>query len=297
MGPTGVGKTDLAIALSKIIPSRIISVDSVQIYKKMDIGSGKPSNNILKKFPHKLVNIIEPWETYSAALFTVNAAKEINSSYELQQISLLVGGTMLYFRSLVEGISKMPKANAQIRKRIEDEARKTGWSSLHERLAQVDSESASRIHPNDPQRILRALEVYELSSKTITEWQRASKVPSGQKVLQFAIRPESRELLRKKIEDRFLKMLDKGLIKEVENLLRMETMDRDKTSMRSVGYRQVVEHLAGEISYEEMVYRAVNASRQLAKRQMTWLRKWKELVWVSSEIESSLKEIKSRIKV
>ena len=180
---------------------------------------------------------------------------------------------MLYFRSLVEGISKMPKANAQIRKRIEDEARKTGWSSLHERLAQVDSESASRIHPNDPQRILRALEVYELSSKTITEWQRASKVPSGQKVLQFAIRPESRELLRKKIEDRFLKMLDKGLIKEVENLLRMETMDRDKTSMRSVGYRQVVEHLAGEISYEEMVYRAVNASRQLAKRQMTWLRK------------------------
>lgn len=297
MGPTGVGKTDLAIALSKIIPSRIISVDSVQIYKKMDIGSGKPSKNTLKKFPHKLVNIIEPWETYSAALFTVNAAKEINSSYELQQISLLVGGTMLYFRSLVEGISKMPKANAQIRKRIEDEARKTGWSSLHERLAQVDSESASRIHPNDPQRILRALEVYELSSKTITEWQRASKVPSGQKVLQFAIRPESRELLRKKIEDRFLKMLDKGLIKEVENLLRMETMDRDKTSMRSVGYRQVVEHLAGEISYEEMVYRAVNASRQLAKRQMTWLRKWKELVWVSSEIESSLKEIKSRIKV
>ena len=299
MGPTGVGKTDLTLALSEILPSQIISVDSVQIYKKMDIGSGKPSKSTLRKFPHKLVNIIEPWQTYSTALFSIDSKKEIENCYKVELIPLLVGGTMLYFKTLVEGISSMPKANLQIRKKITDEAKDVGWSFLHKRLAQVDPHSASRIHPNDSQRIQRALEVYELSSKPISEWQNESKVKTLSKkdVVQFAIEPESRELLRKKIKKRFLRMLDVGLVKEVETLLNTDKMNIDRVSMKSVGYRQVSEYLMGDTSYDEMINKAVNATRQLAKRQMTWLRNWKEVIWISSKIEPSLKVIKSRIKV
>ena len=299
MGPTGVGKTDLTLALSEILPSQIISVDSVQIYKKMDIGSGKPSKSTLRKFPHKLVNIIEPWQTYSTALFSIDSKKEIENCYKVELIPLLVGGTMLYFKTLVEGISSMPKANLQIRKKITDEAKDVGWSFLHKRLAQVDPQSASRIHPNDSQRIQRALEVYELSSKPISEWQNESKVKTLSKkdVVQFAIEPKSRELLRKKIKKRFLRMLDVGLVKEVETLLNTDKMNIDRVSMKSVGYRQVSEYLMGDTSYDEMINKAVNATRQLAKRQMTWLRNWKEVIWISSKIEPSLKVIKSRIKV
>jgi len=300
MGPTGVGKTNLVIALSSLLPSDIISVDSVQVYKKMDIGSGKPSESTLRKFPHKLVNIIDPWETYSTAIFCADSTEEINKSHKLERIPLLVGGTMLYFKSLLRGISKMPKSNSLIRKKITDEAKLKGWPSLHKHLAALDPESASRIHPNDAQRIQRALEVYEISHKTMSllkKENKAEEILSKYKVFQFAIKPESKEQLRENVQERFLKMLDDGLVKEVERLLSYREMDNEKVSMKAIGYRQVVEYLEGKINYEELIYKAVNATRQLAKRQMTWLRSWRRLIWIPYELESSIRIIKSRTKI
>jgi len=298
MGPTGVGKTDLAISLNKTLPSEIISVDSVQVYKKMNIGSGKPLKSILKKYPHKLVDIIEPWENYSLALFIEDSKREIQNCRGSNQIPLLVGGTKLYLKSLLSGISRMPKANLKVREKIMCEAQEIGWPLLHDRLTSIDPESASKIHPNDIHRIQRALEVYEISSKTMTELKKEHKSNSllnENKVLQFAIKPESREILRQKIRERFLKMLDFGLVKEVETILTLEEMDTDKVSMKSAGYRQVCDYLENKISYEEMVYRAVNATRQLAKRQMTWLRSWQNVIWVTQDIDDSAEKIKRRI--
>jgi tRNA dimethylallyltransferase len=300
MGPTGVGKTDLAIALSREIESEIISVDSVQVYKKLEIGSGKPSKKTLLKYPHKLLSLIEPWEPYSTALFVIDSTKEIDLCYQSKKLPILVGGTMLYFRSLLNGISRMPQADQTIRSEIVKEAKKKGWEHLHERLSKIDPESALRIHSNDTQRIQRALEVYLISSKTMSEWRKGNKdgeLLTSHDVLQFSIEPENREILRRDIKNRFLRMLEEGLVAEVERLLKIREMDSSKTSMRSVGYRQVCDYLADRISYEEMVTRAINASRQLAKRQMTWLRGWKNLNWITQDNEVSVDLIKKKLKI
>ena len=299
MGPTGVGKTDLAISLSKLISSEIISVDSVQVYKHMDIGSGKPSKDILDRYPHKLVSFVDPWKTYSTALFLLDATREISLCDKSNKVPLLVGGTMLYFRSLLSGISRMPEANQDIRDEISDQAKKYGWGFLHKDLTEVDPESAKRIHPNDSQRIQRALEVYRVSSKTMTEWRKrntGSDLLKSRKVIQFAVNPKSRESLREDIKTRFLIMLERGLVKEVEKLLDLKQMDLTKSSMKSVGYRQICDYLEGKSTYEEMIVKAVNATRQLAKRQMTWLRKWNNLNWVSQDTQKSLDLIQEKLR-
>ena len=296
MGPTGVGKTELVIHLSKEVNLDIISVDSVQIYKGMHIGSGKPSREVLKNYPHKLLGFIDPWKTYSTALFVNDARKEIDYSSQSKKVPVLVGGTMLYFRSLLGGISRMPKADQNIRDEISREAEKTSWASLHKKLSSIDPDSAKRIHPNDKQRIQRALEVFMLSAMTMTEWRKRDKgdeLLKSRQVLQFAVAPENRESLRKGVKKRFLSMLEAGLVEEVEGLLKLDQMDSKRISMKSVGYKQVCQYLEGEISYEEMIDKAVNATRQLAKRQMTWLKKWKDLEWLSQDMNESVKRIRT----
>ena len=300
MGPTGVGKTDLAISLSKLISSEIISVDSVQVYKGMDIGSGKPSKGILDRYPHKLVSFVDPWKTYSTGLFLLDATREIDLCDKSNKVPLLAGGTMLYFKSLLSGISRMPKANQEVRKEISDQAKEYGWEFLHKELITVDPESAKRIHPNDSQRIQRALEVYRVSSKTMTEWRKSDKggdLLKSREVIQFAVNPKNRESLREDVKNRFLLMLEAGLVKEVEKLLDLKQMDLTKSSMKSVGYRQICDYLEGKSTYEEMTVKAVNATRQLAKRQMTWLRKWKNLHWVNQDTEGALELILEKLRL
>ena len=300
MGPTGVGKTNLAISLTKLVSSEIISVDSVQVYKGMDIGSGKASKDVLDRYPHKLVSFIDPWKSYSTALFILDASREINLCDRSNKVPLLVGGTMLYFRSLLSGISRMPEANQEVRNKISDRAKKYGWGLLHKELSEVDPESAERIHPNDSQRIQRALEVYKVSSKTMTEWRKRDKgsdLVKTKRVIQFAVEPKSRESLREDVKTRFLLMLERGLVKEVEKLLDLKQMDLKKSSMKSVGYRQICDYLEGKSTYEEMTLKAVNATRQLAKRQMTWLRKWKNLHWVNQDTEGALELIQEKLRL
>ena len=238
MGPTGVGKTDLAISLFKTVSLEIISVDSVQVFKGMDIGTGKPSKEILDKYPHNLLSFIDPWKSYSTALFINDATREIELCDKSKKVPLLVGGTMLYFKSLLGGISRMPKADQNVRNELSSEAKESGWESLHKKLTEIDPESASRIHPNDSQRIQRALEVYLVSSKTMTEWRKrnqGSELVKSREVMQFAVEPESRESLRQDVKKRFLLMLEAGLVQEVERLLDLKQMDSKKSSMKSVG--------------------------------------------------------------
>jgi len=300
MGPTGVGKTDLAIALFKEVSLEIISVDSVQVYKGMDIGTGKPSKEILDKYPHNLLSFIDPWKSYSTALFINDATREIDLCDKSKKVPLLVGGTMLYFKSLLGGISRMPKADQNVRNELSSEAKELGWESLHKKLTEIDPESASRIHPNDSQRIQRALEVYLVSSKTMTEWRKrnqGSELVKSREVMQFAVEPESRESLRQDVKKRFLLMLEAGLVQEVEKLLDLKQMDSKKSSMKSVGYRQICDYLEGKTTYQEMIVKAVNATRQLAKRQITWLRGWKNLHWVSQDTKASVKLIEKKLRL
>ncbi len=300
MGPTGVGKTDLAISLFKTVSLEIISVDSVQVYKGMDIGTGKPSKEILDNYPHNLLSFIDPWKSYSTALFINDATREIDLCDKSKKVPLLVGGTMLYFKSLLGGISRMPKADLNVRNELSSEAKELGWESLHKKLTEIDPESASRIHPNDSQRIQRALEVYLVSSKTMTEWRKrnqGSELVKSREVMQFAVEPESRESLRQDVKKRFLLMLEAGLVQEVERLLDLKQMDSKKSSMKSVGYRQICDYLEGKTAYEDMIVKAVNATRQLAKRQMTWLRGWKNLHWVSQDTKASVKLIEKKLRL
>lgn len=284
MGPTASGKTALAIALSADFPIDIISVDSALIYRGMDIGSAKPSNEELEKYPHKLVNIKDPAESYSAAEFRNDAIKEINNSLTKGRIPLLVGGTMLYFKALIDGLSPLPAADKVIRQQIELQAQQYGWQSIHAELAKVDPISATRIHPNDPQRLNRALEIYRLTGKSLTELteQKGDVLPFN--VIQCAIECEDRKTLHQRIESRFLKMLEQGFAEEVTNLMQRKDLHLDLPSMRCVGYRQMWQYLSDDISYDEMVYQGICATRQLAKRQITWLRGWKhQLNWLSSD--------------
>ena len=300
MGPTGIGKTSLAFDLYDKLDAEIISVDSVQIYKDLDIGSGKPSKELLKKYPHKLINKIEPHQSYSSALFREEALNEICLASEQNKLPLLVGGTMLYFQSLFLGLSNMPETDPSIRKKITQQAESLGWEEMHRKLVDIDPESARRIHPNDTQRIQRALEVYESSFKTLTDWHKENKKKvnpklSNFKIFQFAIQTEDRELHRENVASRFLSMLEAGLVNEVESILKIKKMNTNVSSMRSVGYRQVCEFLEGNISYDEMIFKGVTATRQLAKRQMTWLRSWKNLIWLSESSKDMSKEILHKV--
>ncbi|WP_373283367.1 tRNA (adenosine(37)-N6)-dimethylallyltransferase MiaA [Hafnia psychrotolerans] len=283
MGPTASGKTALAISLLEHLPVEIISVDSALIYRGMDVGTAKPTEEELRDAPHRLIDILDPREAYSAADFRADALREMAEITARNKIPLLVGGTMMYFKALLEGLSPLPPADPAIRQRIEIQATECGWESLHDQLREVDPVAAMRIHPNDPQRLSRALEVFYISGKTLTELTKISGQSLPYHVHQFAIAPNQRELLHERIEQRFSQMLLNGFENEVRTLIARGDLHTDLPSIRCVGYRQMWSYLSGETDYDEMVYRGVCATRQLAKRQMTWLRGWEGVEWLDSE--------------
>jgi len=282
MGPTASGKTALAIELAKRLPCDIISVDSALVYRGMDIGTAKPTAAEQAQAPHRLLDLIEPTEAYSAADFRRDALREIESIVAQGRIPLLVGGTMLYYKALLEGLSPLPAADPLIRQAIETEAEQIGWDALHAQLQQIDPVSAARIHPNDPQRLSRALEVYRISGKTLTELTQTKGEQLPYRTLQFAIAPTDRELLRQRIAERYKLMLSQGFEQEVRALYQRGDLNADLPSIRCVGYRQMWEYLEGKMSYDEMVYRGIVATCQLAKRQMTWLRGWENVTWLET---------------
>lgn len=280
MGPTASGKTELAVKLVQQLPCDIISVDSAMVYRGMDIGTAKPDASILSMAPHRLIDIRDPREPYSAADFCADATLAIEQILQKGRIPLLVGGTMLYFRALQQGLSDLPSADPEIREQIEQEAQRLGWPALHQRLQAIDPISAARIHPNDPQRLQRALEVYAVSGKTMT--QHCDTGVSGALAhpwVNIAVAPADRTLLRQRIAERFMHMLEQGFIEEVKKLYVRGDLSPALASIRAVGYRQAWKYLEGQCTYEEMIEFAVIASRQLAKRQLTWLRRWPDLHW------------------
>ena len=277
MGPTATGKTDLAIELVKHFPCEIISVDSALVYRGMDIGSAKPTKEELAVAPHHLIDIREPDQTYSAANFRNDSLALMKDIYSRGKIPLLVGGTMLYFKALQEGLSPLPAADEEVRTKLEQQAKETGWEAMHERLQQIDPQAAERIHRNDPQRIQRALEVYEITGQPMSllwKQQESEKLPF--RLLKIILFPEDRSVLHQRIEKRFHSMLDHGFIDEVQDLKKYQNVSLDLPSMRSVGYRQALEYLEGQYDYDEMINKGIYATRQLAKRQITWLRKEKD---------------------
>ncbi len=293
MGPTASGKTDLAIELARVLPCEIVSVDSALVYRGMDIGTAKPSSELLGEFPHRLIDIRDPAESYSAAEFRSDALAAMAEITAAGRIPLLVGGTMLYFKALLEGLADMPSADPAVRAQLEAQAAAEGLAALHAELARVDPESAARIHPNDPQRLVRALEVYRVSGLSMSEHRRRqllqnlhAATPQGQalpyNVAHLAIAPGQRPLLHERIARRFRLMLEQGFIAEVEALHARGDLHAGLPSIRSVGYRQAWEYIEGHLSREEMAERGIIATRQLAKRQFTWLRSWSQLHWLDS---------------
>ncbi|MCK5003076.1 MAG: tRNA (adenosine(37)-N6)-dimethylallyltransferase MiaA [Gammaproteobacteria bacterium] len=284
MGPTATGKTDLAIACAEQFDMDIISVDSALVYRDMDIGTAKPDVATLLRVPHKLVDIIDPAESYSAGRFREEALLEMESSTAAGKVPCLAGGTMLYFNTLQKGIANLPDTNPEIRQRLLDEAEQKGIESMHARLAEVDPESAQRLHPNDPQRVLRALEVFEISGKTLTaHWAEQSKHVLPYHVIKLALVPPDRIELRKRIEQRFDAMLVGGLIDEVRSFYQRGDLSLEMPSMRAVGYRQVWMYLTGQYDYDTMREKAITATAQLAKRQMTWLRSEEDCNFINPE--------------
>lgn len=282
MGPTAAGKTALAIQLAQELPVSIISVDSTMVYRGMDIGSGKPSAQELSLAPHRLIDIREPNQPYSAGDFVQDAQFHIHEIIAAGRIPLLVGGTMLYFRSLLNGLASLPQANPQLRASLLKEAEAKGWPQMHADLNIIDPVSAARIHPNDPQRIQRALEVFQLSGRPLSQFDNPASPLAGYALQAFALAPAERSTLHQAIEQRFLQMLSQDLVGEVKSLCASGRLLVDLPAARAVGYRQVLEYLQGNFSKSEMIEKAVTATRQLAKRQYTWLRSWPNLHWLAS---------------
>lgn len=283
MGPTAAGKTDLAIALHQHLNADIISVDSALIYRGMDIGTAKPSAQELRRAPHRLIDICDPADTYSAADFVRDAKSAMAEIVAAGRTPLLVGGTMLYFKALLEGLSPMPPADPTIRAAIKSAAAERGWPAMHAELVKVDPLSAARLHPNHSQRISRALEVFRASGKPMSAWQTGGSggVQDAYNWIQIAVAPQERSLLHQRIETRFDKMLELGFIEEVAALRGRGDLHEGMPSMRAVGYRQVWQYLSGECDLATMRERGIAATRQLAKRQLTWLRGWHGLSWVN----------------
>lgn len=283
MGPTAAGKTQLAIDLTKKLPLEIISVDSALIYRDMNIGTAKPDAKLLKETPHHLIDIRDPTESYSAAEFCHDTAQLIRDIHARGKIPFLVGGTMLYYRSLWEGLSALPAANQTIRQQIDTRAAEVGWQSLHDELKKIDPISAARIHPNDPQRLQRALEVFYISGRPLSDFFADDKSQPSYHTLKLAIAPSDRSVLHGRIALRFDEMLAHGFIKEVVKLRSRGDLHLDLPSMRSVGYRQIWQHLDGLFDYPTMREKGIIATRQLAKRQLTWLRSFEDVTWLASD--------------
>ena len=295
MGPTASGKTALAMELANELPVDIISVDSALVYKGMDIGTAKPSSEELAKYPHQLIDLIDPIQSYSASDFCIDARKAIITSHQNNRIPVLVGGTMMYFKSLLEGISPLPGANEIIRKEIEQEAKENGWGVLHRTLEHFDPVSAARIHVNDPQRISRAIEVYRITGKSLTELTAVKGEALEGNIFQFALTPKNRSVLHDRIEFRFNEMVSQGFEQEVVKLKTRPDLHIDLPSIRCVGYRQMWQYLNGEYDHKEMIFRGVCATRQLAKRQLTWLRSWQGATVLNMENKNNLQQILSTV--
>jgi len=298
MGPTASGKTQLAVQLVQHLPFEIISVDSAMVYRGMDIGTAKPGPDILKIAPHRLLDIRDPAEVYSAAQFRDDAVREIEDIIAHGKIPLLVGGTMMYFRALQKGLSDLPSANPIVRAKLSAEALQHGWPALHERLIKVDPVASKRIHPHDSQRIQRALEVYELTGKSLTAWQQeGSPTLSSYQIYNLVVSPRDRSVLHDRIAERFSCMLDEGFVNEVRRLFDRGDLNLEMPAIRSVGYRQVWEYFLGKLTYEEMREKSIIATRQLAKRQLTWLRHWPEPVqWLDSQAEDLFEQAVRRFR-
>ena len=278
MGPTASGKTDLAVSLVNSAACEIISVDSAMIYRGMDIGTAKPSIDILSKAPHHLIDIRNPDESYSVAEFCNDANKLIDQILARNKIPLLVGGTIMYFHALQFGLSKLPAADAELRKEMNAIGEQQGWQVLHQKLAQVDAQSAAKIHQNDAQRIQRALEVFELTGVKLSSYHDAKNpVRSDISIINIGLFPEDRSQLHRQIESRFDVMLNNGVLQELKDLRQEWSLSALMPSMRCIGYRQLWRYLENEISIEEMRNQSVAATRQLAKRQLTWLRHYPEI--------------------
>jgi|TARA_R110001592_G_scaffold85059_1_gene251219 tRNA dimethylallyltransferase len=288
MGPTASGKTALAIDMATQYNCEIISVDSALIYRDMNIGSAKPSAEELEMAPHKLIDILDPSESYSAADFRRDALLAIEDIISRGKTPLLVGGTMMYFKALLEGLSPLPSADEAIRQQILAQAQTEGWDALHQELCNIDPVAGERIHPNDPQRLSRALEVYRISGKTMTELTQTKSAALPYDVVQFAIAPNDRKVLHELIAKRFNIMLEQGFIEEVARLKARDDLHLELPSMRCVGYRQCWQYLDNEFDHATMVEKATAATRQLAKRQLTWLRSWPDLQWLESGVEGNL---------
>ena len=283
MGPTGAGKTDLAMALAARHPVEIVSVDSAMVYRGMNIGTGKPDAETLARFPHHLVDILDPAQSYSAGQFVRDARRVIAAIHERGNIPLLVGGTMLYFRALRRGLAELPEADAAVRAAIDGEAQEIGWPAMHAQLAQIDARAAARIQRNDAQRIQRALEVFRLSGRTLSDLHDAAAPPDpGLAFAAFAWVPDDRERLYAAIERRFRAMLAAGLLDEVTALYQRGDLHERLPSIRSVGYRQLWEHLRGEVDLTVATTNAILATRHLARRQLVWLRSETELKWLNA---------------
>ncbi|WP_353252557.1 tRNA (adenosine(37)-N6)-dimethylallyltransferase MiaA [Salinisphaera sp. PC39] len=284
MGPTASGKTDLAVHLVERLPCDIVSVDSAMVYRGMDIGTAKPDAATLARAPHRLIDIRDPADAYSAAEFAADAAREIRAIRAAGRMPLLVGGTMLYFRALTRGLSPLPPADAGVREALTAEADRHGWQALHARLASRDPDTAARIHPNDAQRIQRALEILELTGQPPSHWY-ARRTESGPEwpLVELAVAPSARSRLHERIETRFDAMLAAGFLGEVEKLHARPDLTLDTPALRAVGYRQLWQHLDGTLSWAEARDRGVYASRQLAKRQLTWLRRERGVRWFDSD--------------
>ena len=278
MGPTAAGKTALALELHHAFPLEIVSVDSSQVYRGMDIGTAKPTRAEQERAPHRLIDIRDPAQSYSAAEFCADATREMEAITRAGKIPLLVGGTMFYFHALEFGLSDLPSADAEIRERLNAEAAQKGWEGLHRRLQKFDPESARRIHPNDAQRIQRALEIFELTGQSLSEIACArQRISLPYRLIKIALWPQDRAKLHARIAQRFHVMLEQGFLAEVEKLYRRGDLQVSTPSVRTVGYRQIWEYLTGKINYSEMIVQSLAATRQFAKRQLTWLRSYPEL--------------------
>ena len=292
MGPTASGKTDLAIDLVEPLNAELVSVDSALVYRGLDIGSAKPD------YPHHLIDIRDPSEPYNVADFVRDADAAIADIIARGRTPILVGGTMLYFKAFLEGLSPMPASDSDMRATIEAEAATQGWPAMHAQLESIDPSSAANIHPNHSSRITRALEVYRLSGTPLSQWQQQSQnrvAPTEcYRMHQFALAPWDRAVLHERIERRFQLMLEQGFIEEVKDLRARGDLHADLPAIRAVGYRQVWQHLDGEFDVQGCIDRGVAATRQLAKRQLTWLRKWPSLTWLHTDAYGNLlQEIES----
>lgn len=296
LGPTATGKTGLAAALAERLPVDVVSVDSALVYRGLDIGTAKPTPELLAACPHRLIDICEPEEAYSAGRFLADATREIESIQGRGRVPLLVGGTMLYHRVIQTGIAPLPGADAGVRAAIDAEAAERGWPALHGELAVADPAAAARIEPRDAQRIQRALEVLRVTGRSLSDWQAEPSPPPPWRFVKFGLWPGDRAALYRRIERRFDDMMAAGLLEEVRRLRARPGLDAGMPSMRAVGYRQLWAHLEGRCRLAEAVERAKTASRQLAKRQLTWMRAEEALLRIDASAPDAVNRIVATVK-